>query len=108
MHVELQGLCNYLQALSAVFWSLSCAACPPQLDGAGAAQASYSAWKAAAGRYQRALQTFTGALQDAGLGTWLRKPPEGAGLHSTPEQKPTRWAGFVFKKLGEVQACEDS
>ncbi|XP_062413811.1 double-stranded RNA-specific editase B2-like [Pungitius pungitius] len=32
--------------------------------------------KMAAGRYQRAKQQFTGALQGAGLGTWPTKPPE--------------------------------
>ncbi|XP_039999734.1 double-stranded RNA-specific editase B2-like [Xiphias gladius] len=37
---------------------------------------TYCASKMTAGRYQRALQQFTGALQAGGLGTWLRKPPE--------------------------------
>ncbi|XP_053186802.1 double-stranded RNA-specific editase B2-like [Scomber japonicus] len=37
---------------------------------------TYSGCKMAAGRYQRAMQQFTGALQGAGLGTWVRKPPE--------------------------------
>ncbi|XP_029687465.1 double-stranded RNA-specific editase B2 [Takifugu rubripes] len=47
-----------------------------QLNGAGAAQASYSGWKGAAGRYRRMMQNFISALQDGGLGTWLQKPPE--------------------------------
>lgn len=47
-----------------------------QLNGAEAAHASYSASKMAAGRYQRMMQEFTGALQGGGLGTWLKKPPE--------------------------------
>uniref|UniRef100_A0A672H8X5 Adenosine deaminase RNA specific B2 (inactive) n=1 Tax=Salarias fasciatus TaxID=181472 RepID=A0A672H8X5_SALFA len=32
--------------------------------------------KLAAGRYQKAVQQLHGALQDAGLGTWLQKPAE--------------------------------
>uniref|UniRef100_A0A4W6BN61 Adenosine deaminase RNA specific B2 (inactive) n=1 Tax=Lates calcarifer TaxID=8187 RepID=A0A4W6BN61_LATCA len=37
---------------------------------------TYCGSKMAAGRYQRALQQFIGALQVGGLGTWLRKPPQ--------------------------------
>lgn len=48
----------------------------PQLNGAAAAQASYSGWKGAAGRYRRMMQNFISTLQDGGLGTWLQKPPE--------------------------------
>uniref|UniRef100_A0A3B4ZWI5 Double-stranded RNA-specific editase B2-like n=1 Tax=Stegastes partitus TaxID=144197 RepID=A0A3B4ZWI5_9TELE len=40
------------------------------------ALATYSASKMAAGRYQRAMQQFSSALQGGGLGTWLRKPPK--------------------------------
>lgn len=47
-----------------------------QVNGTEAAQVTYSASKMAAGRYQRAMQQFVGALQGGGLGTWLRKPPE--------------------------------
>uniref|UniRef100_A0A3Q1G214 Adenosine deaminase RNA specific B2 (inactive) n=1 Tax=Acanthochromis polyacanthus TaxID=80966 RepID=A0A3Q1G214_9TELE len=39
------------------------------------ALASCSASKMSAGRYQRAMQRFSSALQAGGLGTWLRKPP---------------------------------
>uniref|UniRef100_UPI0037E898B7 double-stranded RNA-specific editase B2-like n=1 Tax=Semicossyphus pulcher TaxID=241346 RepID=UPI0037E898B7 len=42
----------------------------------GATSGTYSGSKMAAGRYQRAMQQFTSALQCGGLGTWLRKPPE--------------------------------
>lgn len=45
-----------------------------QLNGAEAAPATYSGSKMAAGRYQRAMQQFSSALQGAGLGAWLRKP----------------------------------
>ncbi|XP_061586961.1 double-stranded RNA-specific editase B2-like [Cololabis saira] len=44
--------------------------------GAGATAGTYSTWKMAAGRYQRAVQRFSFALQGGGLGTWLRKPPK--------------------------------
>lgn len=47
-----------------------------RMSGAEVAVASYSGSKMAAGRYQRATQQFTAALQGGGLGTWLRKPPE--------------------------------
>ncbi|XP_073347803.1 double-stranded RNA-specific editase B2-like [Pagrus major] len=47
-----------------------------QLNGTEAAPGTYSGSKMAAGRYQRAMQQFVGALQGGGLGTWLRKPPE--------------------------------
>ncbi|TKS79359.1 Double-stranded RNA-specific editase B2 [Collichthys lucidus] len=47
-----------------------------QLNGAEPTSGTYSGSKIAAGRYQRAMQQFTGALQGGGLGTWLRKPPE--------------------------------
>ncbi|XP_070774780.1 double-stranded RNA-specific editase B2-like [Enoplosus armatus] len=47
-----------------------------QLNGAEATPGTYSGSKMAAGRYQRAMQQFTSALQGGGLGTWLRKPPE--------------------------------
>ncbi|XP_037644487.1 double-stranded RNA-specific editase B2-like [Sebastes umbrosus] len=47
-----------------------------QLNGAEATPATYSGSKLSAGRYQRAMQQFTSALQGGGLGTWLRKPPE--------------------------------
>jgi len=47
-----------------------------QLNGAGATPGTYSGSKTAAGRYQRAMLQFTSALQEGGLGTWLRKPPE--------------------------------
>ncbi|KAM9349510.1 double-stranded RNA-specific editase B2-like [Symphorus nematophorus] len=46
-----------------------------QLRGAEAAPETYSGSKMAAGRYQRATQQFTSALQVGGLGTWPRKPP---------------------------------
>uniref|UniRef100_A0AAQ6AJC0 Adenosine deaminase RNA specific B2 (inactive) n=1 Tax=Amphiprion ocellaris TaxID=80972 RepID=A0AAQ6AJC0_AMPOC len=48
-----------------------------QLNGSlpGVTLASYCASKASAGRYQRAMQQFSSALQGGGLGTWLRKPP---------------------------------
>uniref|UniRef100_A0A674PK16 Adenosine deaminase RNA specific B2 (inactive) n=1 Tax=Takifugu rubripes TaxID=31033 RepID=A0A674PK16_TAKRU len=59
----------------ALFYSCFCRV-SPQLNGAGAAQASYSGWKGAAGRYRRMMQNFISALQDGGLGTWLQKPPE--------------------------------
>lgn len=53
---------------------------PSQLNGqtlgAEATPGTYSGSKMAAGRYQRAMQHFTSALQAGGLGTWLRKPPE--------------------------------
>uniref|UniRef100_A0A3Q1G703 Adenosine deaminase RNA specific B2 (inactive) n=1 Tax=Acanthochromis polyacanthus TaxID=80966 RepID=A0A3Q1G703_9TELE len=42
---------------------------------ASPALASCSASKMSAGRYQRAMQRFSSALQAGGLGTWLRKPP---------------------------------
>ncbi|XP_051809605.1 double-stranded RNA-specific editase B2-like [Acanthochromis polyacanthus] len=45
------------------------------LSDAEAALASCSASKMSAGRYQRAMQRFSSALQAGGLGTWLRKPP---------------------------------
>uniref|UniRef100_A0A3B4ZY23 Double-stranded RNA-specific editase B2-like n=1 Tax=Stegastes partitus TaxID=144197 RepID=A0A3B4ZY23_9TELE len=45
-------------------------------SGAEDALATYSASKMAAGRYQRAMQQFSSALQGGGLGTWLRKPPK--------------------------------
>ncbi|KAM8849139.1 double-stranded RNA-specific editase B2-like [Spinachia spinachia] len=48
-----------------------------QLNGANAAAGTYAGSKMAAGRYQRAMQQFTGALQGGGLGTWLRNPPAG-------------------------------
>lgn len=47
-----------------------------QLNGEEATVGTYSGFKMAAGRYQRAMQQFTSALQGGGLGTWLRKPPE--------------------------------
>ncbi|XP_070701052.1 double-stranded RNA-specific editase B2-like [Pempheris klunzingeri] len=47
-----------------------------QILGAEATPGTYSGYKMAAGRYQRAMQQFTSALQGGGLGTWLRKPPE--------------------------------
>ncbi|XP_029309120.1 LOW QUALITY PROTEIN: double-stranded RNA-specific editase B2-like [Cottoperca gobio] len=47
-----------------------------QLNGAETTPGTYSGSKMAAGRYQRAMQQFTSALQSGGLGTWLRKPPE--------------------------------
>uniref|UniRef100_A0A8D2ZXI1 Adenosine deaminase RNA specific B2 (inactive) n=1 Tax=Scophthalmus maximus TaxID=52904 RepID=A0A8D2ZXI1_SCOMX len=47
-----------------------------QVSGAGATAGTCGASKMAAGRYQRALQQFTGALQGGGLGAWLRKPPQ--------------------------------
>ncbi|XP_030016547.1 double-stranded RNA-specific editase B2-like isoform X2 [Sphaeramia orbicularis] len=37
---------------------------------------TYYGSKMAAGRYQRALQQFTGSLQGGGLGTWIRKHPD--------------------------------
>ncbi|KAI3374171.1 hypothetical protein L3Q82_006038 [Scortum barcoo] len=46
------------------------------ISGAEASPGTYFASKMAAGRYQRAVQQFASALQGAGLGTWLRKPPE--------------------------------
>ncbi|XP_028283386.1 double-stranded RNA-specific editase B2-like [Parambassis ranga] len=53
------------------------------IAGTEAATGTYSASKMAAGRYQRAMQHFTSALQGGGLGTWLRKPPGGLGHCST-------------------------
>ncbi|TNN33738.1 Double-stranded RNA-specific editase B2 [Liparis tanakae] len=47
-----------------------------RLNGAGETPGTYSGSKMAAGRYQRAMLQFTSALQEGGLGTWLRKPPE--------------------------------
>ncbi|XP_033505738.2 double-stranded RNA-specific editase B2-like [Epinephelus lanceolatus] len=47
-----------------------------QLNGEEATAGTYSGSKMAAGRYQRAMQQFTSALQGGGLGTWLRKPSE--------------------------------
>ncbi|XP_062260715.1 double-stranded RNA-specific editase B2-like [Platichthys flesus] len=47
-----------------------------QISGAGATTGTYTSSKLSAGRYQGALQQFTGSLQGAGLGTWLRKPPQ--------------------------------
>lgn len=47
-----------------------------QILGAEAIMGTYCGSKMAAGRYQRALQQFIGALQVGGLGTWLRKPPQ--------------------------------
>nr|XP_046263915.1 double-stranded RNA-specific editase B2-like isoform X2 [Scatophagus argus] len=47
-----------------------------QLSGEEAPLGTYSASKMAAGRYQRAMVQFTSTLQGAGLGSWLRKPPE--------------------------------
>uniref|UniRef100_A0A3Q4B9E4 Uncharacterized protein n=1 Tax=Mola mola TaxID=94237 RepID=A0A3Q4B9E4_MOLML len=44
---------------------------------------SYSGSKMAAGRYQRAMEQFTGALQGGGLGTWIRKPPELGHFHTS-------------------------
>lgn len=61
--------------------------CAPQLNGAGAAQASYSGWKAAAGRYQGAMQNFISALRGAGLGSWLRKPAELGHFYSSQEDQ---------------------
>ncbi|XP_060940482.1 double-stranded RNA-specific editase B2-like [Limanda limanda] len=51
-----------------------------QISGAGASTGTYAGSKLSAGRYQGALQQFTSALQGAGLGTWLRKPPPPGGL----------------------------
>nr|XP_019966720.1 PREDICTED: double-stranded RNA-specific editase B2-like [Paralichthys olivaceus] len=45
-----------------------------QISGAGDTNGTYSGSKLRAGRYQRALQQFTGALQGGGLGRWPRKP----------------------------------
>uniref|UniRef100_A0A8C9ZYY7 Adenosine deaminase RNA specific B2 (inactive) n=1 Tax=Sander lucioperca TaxID=283035 RepID=A0A8C9ZYY7_SANLU len=47
-----------------------------QFNAADTTPGTYSAAKMAAGRYQRAMQQFTSALQGGGLGSWLRKPPE--------------------------------
>ncbi|KAM3866102.1 double-stranded RNA-specific editase B2-like [Diretmus argenteus] len=47
-----------------------------RLSGEEATTRTYSGSKMAAGRYQRARQQFAVALQDGGLGTWARKPPE--------------------------------
>ncbi|XP_043991132.1 double-stranded RNA-specific editase 1-like [Gambusia affinis] len=44
------------------------------VSGPGATTATYPASKMAAGRYQKAMQQFSNALQDAGLGLWPRKP----------------------------------
>lgn len=64
---QLSLLCVYFGTFS-VFLS--------QLNGAEATPGTYSGSKMAAGRYQRAMQQFTSALQGGGLGTWVRKPPE--------------------------------
>uniref|UniRef100_A0A3P9Q7C7 Adenosine deaminase RNA specific B2 (inactive) n=1 Tax=Poecilia reticulata TaxID=8081 RepID=A0A3P9Q7C7_POERE len=44
------------------------------LNTPGAATMTYPTSKMAARRYQRAMQQFSNALQDAGLGLWPRKP----------------------------------
>uniref|UniRef100_A0A3Q3WQS7 Uncharacterized protein n=1 Tax=Mola mola TaxID=94237 RepID=A0A3Q3WQS7_MOLML len=54
-----------------------------QLNGAQTDPVSYSGSKMAAGRYQRAMEQFTGALQGGGLGTWIRKPPELGHFHTS-------------------------
>lgn len=46
------------------------------ISGTEATMGTYCGCTMAAGRYQRAVQQFIGALQGAGLGTWVRKPPE--------------------------------
>ncbi|XP_027876113.1 double-stranded RNA-specific editase B2-like [Xiphophorus couchianus] len=43
------------------------------VSGPGATTATYQASKMAAGRYQKAMQQFSNALQDVGLGLWPRK-----------------------------------
>lgn len=82
--------------------------CPPQLNAAAAAQASYSGWKAAAGRYQRVMQSFTSALQDAGLGRWLRKPPELGHFYSSQEQNQTLPGASGAKKAAEDRVGDDT
>ncbi|XP_059201270.1 double-stranded RNA-specific editase B2-like [Centropristis striata] len=54
-----------------------------QLNGAEATPGTYSGSKMVAGRYQRAMQQFTSALQAGGLGSWLRKPPELAHFNAS-------------------------
>lgn len=88
-----------------VFSAFCC--CPPQLDGAAAAQASYAGWKAAAGRYQRVMQTFSSALEDAGLGRWPRKPPDLGHLGSPQQDRQTLLGGFALE-VGEVPVCGDT
>ncbi|KAM4729122.1 double-stranded RNA-specific editase B2-like [Anableps anableps] len=44
------------------------------VSGPEATAAAYPASKMVAGHYQRAVQQFSNALQDAGLGLWPRKP----------------------------------
>uniref|UniRef100_UPI003AAB71AA double-stranded RNA-specific editase B2-like n=1 Tax=Centroberyx gerrardi TaxID=166262 RepID=UPI003AAB71AA len=54
-----------------------------QVSGAEASVRTYSGSKMAAARYQRARQQFAVALQDGGLGTWARKPPELGHFHAS-------------------------
>ncbi|XP_034039654.1 double-stranded RNA-specific editase B2-like [Thalassophryne amazonica] len=53
-----------------------------QISEPKAASSAYSESKMAAGHYQTALQQFYVALQNVGLGPWLRKPPELSHFHT--------------------------
>ncbi|XP_056149902.1 double-stranded RNA-specific editase B2-like [Lampris incognitus] len=54
-----------------------------QVLGTEAAAGTYPGSKMAARQYQKARQQFIQAMQDSGLGTWVRKPPEPNYFHAS-------------------------